>query len=225
MPPVRACRRCAEPLVSFELARLTTCVNNNWYRYRNRRWRNYLSYYEVESYDEERIGHLPQGAPTSPMLSNLVMRDLDEKIAGMAKQENLIYTRYSDDLTFSTRESWNRTRAKRLIQAVSRALRVAGFYPNGRKTKVVPPGARKVVLGLVVDGAEPRLSRQFRGNLRQHLYFLKKYGPVEHMKRRNFETILGMKHHIKGHIDYAQMVDEKYGKEMLEKYSRIDWPV
>ena len=80
-------------------------------------------------------------------------------------------------------------------------------------------------MGLVVDGDEPRLSRSYRDNLRQHLYFLEKYGPVEHMMRRNFETILGMKHHIKGHIDYARMVDESFGVAMQEKYDAVDWPV
>ena len=213
-----------EPLMAFELARLTTCVTNNWYRYTNWRWRNYYPFYEIGSYNDGRIGHLPQGAPTSPMLSNLVMRDLDNRIADIAGHNNLIFSRYSDDLTFSTRESWSRSRSKVLIRSVSQALRTAGFYPNVRKTKIVPPGGRKVVLGLVVDGEVPQLSRQFRGNLRQHLYFLEKYGPVEHMRRRKFETILGMKHHIRGYIDYARMIDEQYGIEMLKKYEEIDWP-
>ena len=214
-----------EPLVSFELARLTTCVTNNWRRYMNWRWYNYYPFYRIESYRCERIGHLPQGAPTSPMMSNLVMSTLDNRIAEIARHSDLVYTRYSDDLTFSTRESWSRIRSKALVRSISGALRTAGFFPNGRKTKIVPPGARKVVLGLVVDGDEPRLSRSYRDNLRQHLYFLEKYGPVEHMMRRNFETILGMKHHIKGHIDYARMVEEQFGVAMQEKYEAVDWPV
>lgn len=214
-----------EPLVAFELARLTTCVTSNWRRYLNWRWLNYYPFYRIESYNDERIGHLPQGAPTSPMLSNLVMVDTDNKIAEVARRNDLIYTRYSDDLTFSTRGSWTRSRSKLLVHSVSKILRTAGFFPNDRKTKIIPPGGRKIVLGLLVDGDSPRLSRKFRGNLRQHMYYIEKYGPVEHMMRRNFETILGMKHHIKGHIDYARMMEDEFGIEMLRRYEKIDWPV
>ena len=214
-----------QPLVAFELARLTTCVTNNWFRYKNLRWHNYQPFYAIRAYDDVRIGHLPQGAPTSPMLSNLVMKKVDTTLSRMASQDQLVYTRYSDDLTFSKRDGWERSKAKNFVHAVSRILRAEGYYPNARKTKIVPPGARKVVLGLIVDGANPKLSRQFRSNLRQHLYYLRRHGPVEHMKRRQFETLLGMRRHIRGHIDFALMVDEKFALRMLAQFNEVEWPV
>ena len=89
---------------------------------------------------------------------------------------------------------------------------------------IVPPGARKIVLGLVVDGAQPRLPREFRSSLRQHIYYLEKVGPIEHAKSRKFETIFGMYHHIRGLIDFANMVDQPYADTLLTRFKAIGWP-
>ncbi len=214
-----------QPLVAFELARLTTYTSYNSSRYRFQKWRNSNRHATINMYKNDRVGHLPQGAPTSPMLSNLVMQKLDCKIANVAKIARLNYTRYSDDLTFSTRGNFTRALALKFIRTVTDQLRPASLFPNLRKTVIVPPGARKIVLGLVVDDVQPRLSREFRNGLRQHLYYLKKFGPIEHMNQRGFETVLGMKYHIRGRIDFAHMVDRPYAEEMLAHFQAVDWLV
>ena len=214
-----------QPLVAFELARLTTCVTLSPWRYEMPRWQNRGRHKIIAVYQDGRIGHLPQGAPTSPMLSNLVMRDVDAEIEAAANAAGLAYTRYSDDMIFSTRGDFSRARAVKFIEEVSAFIRRAGLYPQKRKTVIVPPGARKVVLGLVVDGATPRLPREFRDSLRQHLHYLEKFGPAEHMKRREFETIQGMRHHIRGLIDFARMVDSPYAEAMLRRFEGVEWPV
>jgi RNA-directed DNA polymerase len=109
----------------------------------------------------------------------------------------------------------------KFIQIVSDLLRTAGFHPNKRKSIIVPPRGRKVVLGLFVDGATPRLPRDFRDKLRQHMHYLEKFDPIEHMKRRAFETVLGMKRHIRGLIDFARMVDADYSDKMLNRFLSI----
>ena len=214
-----------QPLVAFEMARLTTCVTVNSTRYEQLQWQSDMRHTAISRYLDWRIGHLPQGAPTSPMISNLVMRELDTKFAMIAAEHGLTYTRYSDDITLSTRADFSRNQATALVSEISAILRRTGFYMNKRKTSVVPPGARKVVLGLNVDGAFPRLSREFRDKLRQHIYYIEKFGPTEHMRRRDFDTILGMKSHIRGLIDFANMVDPTYARSMLDRFNSIDWPV
>ena len=214
-----------QPLVAFELARLSTCITRNVTRYHLSQWKRHQKYNTIGDYSSPYIGHLPQGAPTSPMLSNLVAFDVDTELESLSGTMGLNYTRYSDDITFSTRGNISRSDAKNIIDEASSILSRRGFYLNKRKTSVLSPGSRKIVLGLNVEGETPRLSRKFRDNLRQHLYFLNKFGPVQHMEERGFETVLGMKNHIRGLIDYAHMVERETSKGFLEQFEQVDWPI
>ena len=86
-------------LLSFELARITTMVSSGYqikHGSKINKWQAIPNY----SYSEE--GFLPQGAPTSPMLSNLVMKKVDEELITLAASCKFKYTRYADDLAFST---------------------------------------------------------------------------------------------------------------------------
>lgn len=214
-----------QPLVAFELTRLSTYAPPpSSPRYDLEHWQVWKPNKELEAYRCDRLGYLPQGAPTSPMISNLVMRAIDEEIYEIAKQAGLRFTRYADDMTFSTDESsFTRIKALRLVNKVSRVLMGHGLYINVKKTKIVPPGARKIVLGLIVDGEVPRLTREFRSLLRQHIFYLEKFGPAAHAEKRKFDTISGMHRHIRGLIDFANMVEPMYAAKMRDRFSSIDW--
>ncbi len=215
-----------QPLVAFELARITTYAPDLSPRYERRNWRAWNKGRTIAPYENRRIGYLPQGAPTSPMLSNLVMKKVDSEIDNLSLSASLTYSRYSDDLTFSTRaDNFGRSRAAKFITTITSVLSRIGLYPNMTKCLIVPPGARKIVLGLLVDGPKPRLPREFRSNLRQQLYYLERVGPIEHAKARGFETVWGMRRHIQGLIDFASMVDEPYGTSLLSRFDSIDWPL
>jgi len=216
-----------QKLVALELARISTvAVHDLSPRFSNPIWKVRKRYDAIPSYTKKVMGYLPQGTPTSPMLSNLVMRELDGIIQKLAAKAGLIYTRYSDDLTFSKRyKDFSRLQAQDFITEVGKALTIAGFKPQHRKTTVVPPGSRKLVLGLQVDDDIPRLTREFKDRLRQHIYYVEKFGPVEHAKVRKFETISGMKAHLKGLIDFAHMVEPVTAAALLKRFQAIDWPV
>lgn len=211
------------PLVAFELTRLCTHAPSGSKRYDRPEWLAHATRRKIPAYRQFHVGYLPQGAPTSPMLSNLVMRDLDKEIAALAARSRVTYTRYSDDITFSTKGDFDRTRAMLLVRQVTARLRRVGLSVNGRKTCIVPPGVRKVVLGLLVDGAEPRLTREFRDHLRQHLYYLEKVGPEAHRDARKFDTVSGMHRHIRGLIDYAKSIDEAFAAKMRLKFDNVPW--
>ena len=213
------------PLVSFELARLTTCLALGSSRYRLSRWRSRKQRTVISDYEYSVIGHLPQGAPTSPMLSNLVMKSHDSSIKEISDEFGATYTRYSDDMTFSKRGDFSRTRSMDLVREIRSVLVGAGFYLNHSKTVIVPPGSRKIVLGLSVDGSEPCLTRDFKSKLRQHLYYLRKFGPANHRDYRDFDSILGLKHHVRGLIDFSAMVNPSLGRKMLDEFNGIDWPL
>lgn len=170
-------------------------------------------------------GHLPQGAPTSPMLANLVMRPLDQQIQELAVQNGWVYTRYADDLAFSRRDGSSRAAATQLIKAIERNLVSFGLVSHRQKTKIAPPGARKILLGVLVDRERPRLTREFRDNIETHLYAISssKIGVAAHQTKRGFASIIGMRRHIEGLIAFAHQVDRDYAASLYEQLNAVNW--
>ena len=174
------------------------------------------------------MGHFPQGAPTSPMLSNLAMKEFDKNVAIIARNNNLVYSRYADDLCLSTtNDNFSRKKAKNVISSIYKQMGKIGLSPNITKTQIIPPGARKIVLGLLVDGDKPKLSREFRSKLRMHFFYTMRadIGPSLHAKNRGFDSVLGLKNHIEGLIAYAGQIDPKYANSCTVKMKSISWPL
>lgn len=210
-----------QPLISFEMTRLCTSRPRKdtppiFVKGRNRipsgRVKNKARV--IHYYDHRYIGYLPQGAPTSPMLANLAMRGIDIELEAIAKHYKLRYTRYSDDINFSTAENFSRREAHELIQRVAKVLIKNGLGLNKSKTTIAPPGAKKLVLGLLVDTDKPRLCRQFKDRLRQHIYYIEKFGVEAHAQNLAFDTIAGFIRHIKGLLDFAYMVEPSYALDL-----------
>ena len=112
-------------------------------------------------------GGLPQGAPTSPRLSNLVNRGLDDLLATLAKRRGMRYSRYADDLCFSyaTERRTSGRRVRGVLQEVRRTLAGYGYRLRPGKTHVLRPHQRQQVCGLVVND-RPNLPRELRRRLR-----------------------------------------------------------
>ena len=96
-------------------------------------------------------GKLPQGAPTSPVVSNLICEILDFKLLQIAKKYHLDYTRYADDLTFSTNDGTFLEKYDAFYHSVSGAIHHAGFEINEKKTRFQYRDSRQTVTGLVVN--------------------------------------------------------------------------
>lgn len=208
-------------LLAFELARLTTMLIDSPApaRQPTRRWP------AIPYYQSPWEGVLPQGAPTSPMLSNLVMRSLDNRLLALSAQYGMHYTRYADDLAFSCGLGRDRTHVERFKRLVLAELSREGFRPNLRKTVIRGPGTRRIVLGILVNGPTPKLPREFKDMLRLHLHYLTspKFGPSKHAER--LKTSLSTLHHrIRGLIGWAVSVEPAYGAECLSCFNEVDWP-
>lgn len=152
-------------------------------------------------------GVLPQGTPTSPILSNFICRILDRRLYNYCSNHNIEYSRYADDLIFSGDFD-----VSKLIQYVSWALRdYYGFKLNYDKLHIMRNYQRQVVLGVLVN-QKCRLTKKKRNELRQELHYIKKYGIEDYIifTGKNLNQ-------LKGYVSYALGInDEPFIRELYE---------
>jgi RNA-directed DNA polymerase len=205
-------------LVSFQLARICTRLSKDGNPTR----------LEADGKPISRwpMGHLPQGAPSSPMLANFAMHHFDERVTNISKAFGWTYTRYADDLIFSTTGEATRGAGISLSKLVEMALTRVDLYAHRQKTSLVPPGARKVVLGIAVDTDRLRLTKEYKNNVETHLYALTSpsIGPLAHAEERKFASIVGMRRHITGLVAHARRVDGPYGERLRVQLRSVAWP-
>ena len=96
-------------------------------------------------------GCLPQGAPTSPILSNLICRILDIRLLKLAKKYKVDYTRYADDLTFSTNNKAFLEMQYEFLEEITKEVTRAGFSINNKKTRIQFRNSKQEVTGLIVN--------------------------------------------------------------------------
>lgn len=134
---------------------------------------------------------LPQGAPTSPALSNLVMKSFDNNMGAWCARRGISYTRYCDDMTFSA--------DKPLYHVYEKAramLEEMGFQLNEKKTRFVTNSSRQSVTGLTVN-EKVSVSREYKRELRQELYYLLKFG----------DSTVSRCQHLMGKLNYVLQVE------------------
>ena len=124
---------------------------------------------------------LPQGAPTSPAISNMIMYDFDMAVGKWCVMHNVSYTRYCDDMTFSGMFD-----IAEVIAVVKDALKDCGFFLNARKTTVIRSSQRQTVTGLVVN-EQVHIPSSYRNALRQELYYCRKFGIQSHLEHRHIK--------------------------------------
>jgi hypothetical protein len=206
-------------LLSFEMARICTRLPGAH--------RNVPQEFGASpvGYSFQKPGHLPQGAPTSPMLANLVVRTLDRRLEAVGKKFGWIYSRYADDLAFSTRGRTGRGAATALIKLIEAELRDFGLRENPAKTSITPPGHRKVLLGVLIDRDQPRLTKSFRNNVETHLFALchPSLGATAHCRARGFRSVTGLRRHLAGLIAFAHAVDKTYAEALYAQFNDVDW--
>lgn len=157
---------------------------------------------------------LPQGAPTSPAISNLVCRRLDARLDGLAKRNGGVYTRYADDLTFSfrTAEGLNLGRFRWWVDQVCHQ---EGFTVHQDKFRVIRDSQRQVVTGIVVNEAL-RIPREKRRLYRAMLRNCEKNG-VDAEARGNPR----FRHYLRGFAAYLNMVQPKEGAALLRRVNEL----
>ena len=157
---------------------------------------------------------LPQGAPTSPSITNALCMRLDCRLSGLAKKLGCRYTRYADDLTFS----WHGTQGSdigALLRAVTQIVRTEGFAIHANKTRVMRKGARQKVTGLIVNEApgrpDARVPRKTIRDLRSAIY------NREHGRPGKGESL----EQLKGMAAFIMMTDRDKGAAFMERIDRL----
>ncbi|MCZ2818319.1 reverse transcriptase family protein [Modestobacter sp. VKM Ac-2984] len=162
------------------------------------------------------VPHLPQGAPTSPALANLVCHRLDRRLTGLAAATGATYTRYVDDLTFSGDRRIARDRFAALVTAV---VEEEGFRVNAAKTSATSAARRQSVLGTVVND-HPALPRPERDALRALLHNCAVHGWTTQTRGHDPATF---RDHVLGRVAWAASIDPGFGARLHALADRIDW--
>lgn len=162
--------------------------------------------------------HLPQGAPTSPALANLVAFRLDRRLAGLAAACGATYTRYADDLTFSGGEELRRS-AMRLARRVALVAAEEGFGVNRGKTRVLGRGGRQTVTGVVVN-VRPNVPRPDFDLLKAILTNCVRHGPAA----QNRANVPDFRAHLAGRVSHVAAVNPVRGRALWALFDRIAWP-
>ena len=158
--------------------------------------------------------YLPQGSPTSPFLSNLVLKKLDYRLAGLAKRwaedmRNTAYTRYCDDMIFSSRD----TKLNMILPIVEKFVCETGFKINKAKTLVMRNGNRQFVTGVVVNKT-PNILRKEKRNFRAELHNIK----AKLIKGEN--TAFNMAK-LQGKAAFIKSINPDAGKRLVQDVNEI----
>ena len=167
--------------------------------------------------------HLPQGAPTSPALSNLIAYRLDRRLNEFVEEAGGRYTRYADDILFSFEEQFAsdrqcKNRLKRFANAVAAIAIEEGFEVNFRKTRIMFRAQRQMAAGLVINEI-PNCSRAAFDQLKAILFNCVHHGPGS----QNLDKDPRFQERLAGKVNWVRFVNESRGNKLLKLYEQIDW--
>lgn len=162
--------------------------------------------------------HLPQGAPTSPALANLIAYRLDRRLEGLAKACAATYTRYADDLTFSGGEDLRRA-WKRFARRVVLIAAEEGFAVNRAKTRATGRATCQTVTGMVVN-VRPNVPRADFDRLKAVLTNCVRRGPAG----QNRDGVADFRSHLQGRVAHVAQVNPARGRRLWVLFDRIVWP-
>jgi hypothetical protein len=161
----------------------------------------------IEYYSFSNHRYLPQGACTSPSLSNLAASKLDLQLLKRSKSLGFKYSRYVDDLTFSVTKK--KAKVKTLLYMIMKTLELHGFQANPSKTRVLGPNRSQQITGLVVNSGQPKIPRKWRRQLRASIH--------QFLNIQDEETKLTVLPKLHGKIEYLRLSHPSDAEKYLKK--------
>lgn len=159
---------------------------------------------------------LPQGAPTSPAITNIICRRMDARLKGLAKKYNFVYTRYADDLSFSTKGEAS-AQAHQLLANVRKVLSSEDFTLHPGKLHVMRKGARKEVTGIVVND-KLSINAKELDRFRALVFQVEKDGSLEGKHWNGATNLLAA---MQGYANFVYMVDPAKGEPLKSRVKAI----
>ncbi len=163
------------------------------------------------------VPHLPQGAPTSPALANLLAYRLDSRLHGLARAAGAHYTRYADDLAFSGDDAFAKS-VYRFQKSVETIAGEEGFALNPAKSRIMKRGVRQRITGILVN-AHCNTGRAEFETLKAILHNCARAGPAS----QNRASVPDFRRHLEGRIAWAAQVNLVRGLKLWGLFDRIDW--
>jgi hypothetical protein len=161
--------------------------------------------------------HLPQGAPTSPILANLIAFRIDCRLNGLAVAAGAVYTRYADDLAFSGDAEFERGVETFALRAAAILLE-EGFAVHHRKTRVMRQGVRQYLAGLAINERVNVVRPDF-DRLKATLTNCVRHGA----ESQNREGHPEFRMHLAGKISFVEMVNPAKGERLRKIFEQIQW--
>lgn len=155
-------------------------------------------------------GSLPQGAPTSPQLSNIFLYNFDTTISNYCIDNKIRYTRYADDMTFS-----GKIDEVKLLELLGRELASIDLKINEKKTKIMTADMRQVVTGVIVN-TKLQVPIENRKELRQAIFYIEKFGLTNHLEKINCSKGAYLKH-LLGLVNYVLFINQDDTEARLQK--------
>lgn len=174
-----------------------------------------LSQLDPEQRQRVKQRHLAQGAPSSPVLSNAVMRRLDRRLSGLATSLGMTYSRYADDLAFSTHQQRGWDFLEPLIGSICFE---EGFELNFKKSRRKDSHQRQKLVGVIVNN-RPNIDRRYYDELKAILYNCIRYGVVS-QNRLNHSDFPA---YLWGRIQYVNTLNPVKAEKLQRLYQRINF--
>lgn len=189
-------------------------IDRVFYIFYNKGYTKKVSYYLAKLVTKN--GVLPQGAPTSPMISNLAAIMMDKRLKGLSEAYHADYSRYADDLTFS-----GASNITNMIPIIEKIVCDEGFTVNEKKTHYAYNYQRQEVTGLVVN-KNVGIKKEYINNIRKELYYCKKYGVNNHLDYISMHKSF-YKEHLVGKIEWIKSIDKIQGERLKTIFNEIEW--
>lgn len=154
---------------------------------------------------------LPQGSPASPMITNIICRNMDKRINGLCKKLGITYTRYADDMSFSYIGDTDNLAIGNFLSSVNKIIEAEGFHMKKEKTHILRKHNRQYITGIVINNEEIGVPKKWVKILKASIYNAQK------LKDSGGVVSSKTKHEIAGKIAWLKSVNAKRYEKVINQ--------